>query len=89
MLPTEENKSQSVKWSLHSVGLTDLKETCPAFHSGCPFAKVGEKNFGKELKECPEFKDGCPYQDNAVIEDLYKKLADLPSFFVKGSQSWC
>ena len=49
VLPTDENKSQSVKPSVHSVGLTDLKETCPAFHSGYPFAKVGEKYFRKEL----------------------------------------
>ena len=85
VLPTEENKSQAVKPSVHSVGLTDLKETCPAFQSGCPFAKVDEKDFGKELKECPEFKDGCPYKESAVLGDLYKKLADLPSFSVEGS----
>ena len=85
VLPTEENKSQVVKPSVHSVGLTGLKETCPAFQSGCPFAKVGEKDFGKELQECPEFKDGCPYKESTVLGDLYKKLSDLPSFSVEGS----
>jgi len=67
---TEENKSQSVKPSVHSVGLTDLKETCPAFQSGCPFAKVCKKYFEKVLKECPEFKDGCPYKESAVRSSL-------------------
>ena len=85
VLPTEEIKAHPVSPSVHSVGLTDLKETCPAFESGCPFAKVGGKDFGKELKECPEFKNGCPFKDSADVGGLYKRLADLPQFSVEGS----
>ena len=86
VLPAAESKLQSVTPFVHSVDLTDLKETCPAFESGCPFAKVGEKDFAKGLKECPEFKDGCPYKDSTDVGDLYKRLADLPGFSaIKGS----
>ena len=81
----EENKSESEKSLAHLVCLTDLRETCPAFESGCPFAKVGERDFGKELELCPEFKKGCPYKDSGVVGDIYKKLANLPSFSTEGS----
>ncbi|KAJ7369775.1 heme oxygenase (decycling) 1 [Desmophyllum pertusum] len=87
VLPVKK-QSESEKPSVHFVhltDLTDLKETCPAFESGCPFAKVGEKDFGKELKQCPEFKEGCPFKDSEVVGDIYKKLVDLPSFSVEGS----
>ena len=82
VFPTEDDIP---KPSVHSVGLSDLKETCPAFESGCPFAKVGEKDFAKDLKGCPEFENGCPYKDSADIGELYKRLADLPVFSVKES----
>ena len=85
VLPTEEIKAQQVKPSVHSVGLTDLKETCPAFESGCPFVTVGRKGFGKDLKDCPEFKSGCPYKDSSDVGDLYQRLASLPQFSVKES----
>ena len=81
----EENKSGSEKSLAHLVSLTDLRETCPAFESGCPFAKVGERDFGKELELCLEFKQGCPYKDSGVVGDIYKKLASLPSFSTEGS----
>ena len=78
-------KSESEEPSVHFVNLMDLKETCPAFESGCPFSKAGEKNFAKELKQCPEFKEGCPYKDSEIVGDIYKKLANLSSFSVEGS----
>ena len=65
--------------------LTDLRETCPAFESGCPFSKIGERDFGRELVLCPEFKEGCPYKDSGVVGDIYKKLVNLPSFSTEGS----
>ena len=82
VLPSE---SESEEPFTHFVNLKDLKETCPAFASGCPFAKVGDKQLDEELKQCPEFKDGCPHKDSETIGDIYKKLASLPSFSVQGS----
>ena len=81
----EEKKSKSEMPLAHLVRLTDLKETCPAFESGCPFAKVGEKDFGKELELCPEFKEGCPFKDSGFVGDIYKKLVNLPAFSTEKS----
>ena len=70
---------------VHSVVLTDLKESCPAFESGCPFAKVAGNDFEQDLKKCPEFRNGCPYKDSKDVADLHKRLSDLPSFSGKDS----
>ena len=86
VLPAVQEKgSESEKPPVHFVGLTDLKETCPAFETGCPFAKIAEEDFGKELKKCPEFKEGCPYKDSENVGDIYRKLANLPVFSTEGS----
>ena len=81
----EENKSESKKSHTHLVCLADLRDTCPAFESGCPFAKVGERDFGKELELCLAFKEGCPYKGSGAVGDIYKKLANLPAFSTEGS----
>ena len=86
VLPTEQKESDSLP-PVHLVDITDLKEKCPAFSAGCPFASVGDHKFGKELEQCPEFKEGCPYKDGKVVGDIYKKLVDLPSFCIEGSHN--
>ena len=82
---TTDGNALVVDSEVHSVVLTDLKESCPAFESGCPFAKVEESDFEQELKKCPEFRNGCPYNDSKDIADLHRRLYDLPSFSGKDS----
>lgn len=84
VLPTLANH-KGTNSGVHFVVLTDLKEACPAFGSGCPFAKLGENDFGQDLKKCPEFKNGCPYKDSKDVGDLYKRLSNLPVFSGKES----
>ena len=66
------------------TGLTDsdlskLKEKCPAFKEGCPFAKMDNEALLEEIKKCPEFKEGCAFKDAKSVDEIYSKLSEMPS----------
>lgn len=63
---------------LKSVEATHVKEQCPAFKEGCPFAKVEEKQLAESIEKCPEFKEGCPFKDAKNLADVYDKLSQVP-----------
>ena len=65
--------------SLTASDVSDLKEKCPAFKEGCPFAKMDSEALLEEIKKCPEFKDGCAFKDFKTIEEIYSKLSQMPS----------
>ena len=67
---------------LKSIDLSGIKEACPAFVSGCPYAKLGAAD---DLKKCPEFKDGCPYKTSDNMEDVYNKLSQMPADSLDGN----
>ncbi|XP_031562376.1 heme oxygenase 1-like [Actinia tenebrosa] len=71
---------------LKSVDLTTLRESCPAFDKGCPFAQIEEKLIPTaDIKKCPEFKDGCPFKGMESMAEVYEKLSKIPAF--AGSES--
>ena len=59
--------------------ISKLKEKCPAFKEGCPFAKMENEALLEEIKKCPEFKEGCAFKDAKSVEDIYSKLSEMPS----------
>ncbi|KAI8384436.1 heme oxygenase-domain-containing protein [Radiomyces spectabilis] len=59
----------------------ELKHLCPAFASGCPYAKMEEVesvavSFG-ELSKCPAFQKGCPFS-NKSKEEISTMLSQIP-----------
>lgn len=64
---------------LSTADLAKLKELCPAFKEGCPFAKMDNEVLLKEIKNCPEFKDGCAFKEAHSIEEIYRKLEQMPN----------
>ena len=58
--------------------LTKLKEQCPAFKEGCPFAKTDNEALLKEIQKCPEFSKGCAFKDAKSVEEIQEKLAAIP-----------
>ncbi|KAK3747001.1 hypothetical protein QZH41_011954 [Actinostola sp. cb2023] len=77
VLPKDGNSTASPE-DLKHVDLTTLRETCPAFDKGCPFAQIGELPQG--IKDCPEFKHGCPFKDMGTMAEVYEKLSAIPAF---------
>ena len=63
---------------LKTVDVSHLKEKCPAFKEGCPFAKVEEKQLVEAIEKCPEFKNGCPFKDANSLAEVYQKLSHVP-----------
>ncbi|CAO3610507.1 unnamed protein product [Cunninghamella blakesleeana] len=66
---------------LENVDIDDLKHKCPAFATGCPYAKIEEAeslaaSFG-ELKKCPAFTTGCPFS-NKSKEEIATLLSSIP-----------
>lgn len=57
-----------------------MKETCPVFDDGCPFAKISQEDTGKEYEKCPQFKNGCPFKDVKSMADIHNKLEEIPVF---------
>ena len=55
-----------------------MKDQCPAFKEGCPFAKVEDKPTLEAIEKCPEFKDGCPFKDSKSLSDVHEKLSHVP-----------
>ncbi|KAI8065095.1 heme oxygenase-domain-containing protein [Gongronella butleri] len=78
---TVENKPLPPHPGLEGVDLDNLKHKCPAFATGCPYAKIEEADslavsFG-ELSKCPAFKAGCPFT-NKSKEEITALLASVP-----------
>ena len=65
--------------NLTAADISKLKEKCPAFKEGCPFAKVDNEALLEEIKKCPEFKDGCAFKDTKSVEEIHSKLSQMPS----------
>ncbi|KAI8093687.1 heme oxygenase-domain-containing protein [Halteromyces radiatus] len=66
---------------LEDVDIDGLKHKCPAFATGCPYAKIDEVDslavsFG-ELSKCPAFQKGCPFS-NKSKEEISTLLATIP-----------
>jgi hypothetical protein len=82
VLPKENEAAAAEKApeELKGVDLTTLRETCPAFEKGCPFAQIGEKDIPAEVKRCPEFKQGCPFKGMESMAEVYDKLSQIPAF---------
>ncbi|PFX27563.1 uncharacterized protein LOC111327423 [Stylophora pistillata] len=64
---------------LTASDVSKLKEKCPAFKEGCPFANVDNDSLLEEIKKCPEFKEGCAFKDAKTTEEIYSKLSQMPS----------
>ena len=83
VLPEKQNRGmEGDNPDLQGINVLGLKETCPAFENGCPFAKIGNKG---ELEKCPEFKEGCPHKTSDNMTDIYDKLSKMPGFSLEGS----
>ena len=65
--------------SLTASDVSELKEKCPAFKEGCPFAKMDNEALLEEIKKCPEFKDGCAFKEAKTIGEIHSKLSQMPS----------
>ena len=63
---------------LENVQTSGIKQNCPAFKEGCPFAKVEEKQLIETIEKCPEFKSGCPFKDAKSLGEVYEKLSHVP-----------
>ena len=59
--------------------VSKLKEKCPAFKEGCPFANTENEALLGEIKKCPEFEEGCAFKDAKTIEEIHSKLSQMPS----------
>ena len=59
--------------------VSKLKEKCPAFKEGCPFANTENEALLGEIKNCPEFEEGCAFKDAKTIEEIHSKLSQMPS----------
>ncbi|KAI9289798.1 heme oxygenase-domain-containing protein [Umbelopsis sp. AD052] len=59
----------------------DLKKKCPAFASGCPYAKTEEFNTLAasvgDISKCPAFQEGCPFSDKSK-EELAVLIESVP-----------
>ncbi|KAI9253779.1 heme oxygenase-domain-containing protein [Phascolomyces articulosus] len=57
----------------------ELRSQCPAFASGCPYAKVdGHVISGfNDLSKCPAFKEGCPFT-NKNKEEIRSLFTNMP-----------
>ena len=66
--------------------LTEIKEKCPAFKDGCPFATADNEELLKEIKKCPEFTKGCVFKDAKSVEEIQKKLSEIPN---QGDEKSC
>ena len=64
-------------WTVSDI--SNLKEKCPAFKEGCPFASMDDKALSEEIKKCPEFKEGCAFKDAKSVEEIYDQLSKMPS----------
>ncbi|ORZ07092.1 heme oxygenase-domain-containing protein [Absidia repens] len=66
---------------LEGVDLEGLKHKCPAFSSGCPYAKVDQVESlainSAELAKCPAFQKGCPFS-NKSKDEISTLLATIP-----------
>ena len=60
------------------VQTPEIKQKCPAFQEGCPFAKAEEKQLVETIEKCPEFKSGCPFKDANSLAEVYEKLSHVP-----------
>ena len=69
----------AVLTSLMSSDISKLKEKCPAFKEGCPYASVDDKALLEEVKKCPEFKEGCAFKDAKSVDEVYNQLSKMPS----------
>ena len=65
--------------SLTGSDISRLKDKCPAFKEGCPFAKVDNEALLEEIKKCPEFKEGCAFKDAKSVGEISNKLSQMPS----------
>lgn len=65
--------------SLTATDISKLKEKCPAFKEGCPFANVDNEALLEEIKKCPEFKEGCAFKEANSVEEIYGKMSQMPS----------
>lgn len=77
VLPEGEQVQASPE-DLNNVHLSNLRETCPAFDKGCPFAQIAD--LPKGIDQCPEFKDGCPFKDMSSMSEVFEKLSTIPAF---------
>ena len=59
--------------------VSKLKEKCPAFKEGCPFANMDNEVLLEKIKKCPEFKEGCAFKEAKTIKEIYNKLSQMPS----------
>ena len=64
--------------NLTGADISKLKEKCPAFKEGCPFAKMDNESLLEEIKKCPEFKEGCAFKDAKSVEEIHSKLSQMP-----------
>lgn len=74
----EENKGLASPEDLKHVHLSHMRDRCPAFDKGCPFAQIAD--LPKGLDQCPEFKNGCPFKDMSSMSEVYEKLSTIPTF---------
>ncbi|KAI8143838.1 heme oxygenase-domain-containing protein [Fennellomyces sp. T-0311] len=63
----------------HLANTEELRSQCPAFASGCPYAKVdGAVITGfAELSKCPAFREGCPFT-NKNKEEIRTLFSTIP-----------
>ena len=69
----------AVLTSQEASDISKLKEKCPAFKEGCPFASVDDKALVEDIKKCPEFKEGCAFKDAKSVDEIYNQLSKMPS----------
>ncbi|KAI7859255.1 hypothetical protein BDC45DRAFT_432849 [Circinella umbellata] len=57
----------------------ELRSQCPAFATGCPYAKVESHVISgfSDLSKCPAFKEGCPFS-NKNKEEIRSLFSDMP-----------
>eukprot|EP01126_Amoeba_proteus_P065972 TRINITY_DN9474_c0_g3_i4.p1 TRINITY_DN9474_c0_g3~~TRINITY_DN9474_c0_g3_i4.p1 ORF type:complete len:435 (-),score=87.66 TRINITY_DN9474_c0_g3_i4:39-1343(-) len=67
--------------------LKEVKEKCPAFSNGCPYATITTTQELKSVtKKCPEFSSGCPFSSVKQIELFSELLTKVPESHVKSPE---
>jgi len=59
------------------IDMAALKEACPAFMDGCPYAKMDNEKTLEELKSLNEFQEGCVFKDSKNLQDLHAQIEKM------------
>ncbi|RUP46219.1 hypothetical protein BC936DRAFT_147196 [Jimgerdemannia flammicorona] len=61
--------------ALKSMSVEELKQQCPAFKSGCPYAN--DAKAAQDTSKCPAFEKGCPFSHKSH-EEIKELISNLP-----------